>query len=156
MFYSIYVTRSFLFSDIPWILVIYAMSGQQSQIIEQDTLSELETVIRWFSSPTRIVYYILSVIIRALLIPLIRLSLGIMIKRLLGLNMESKSWDSSQMALLRRYINSIILSDDTLNSAFKILGVHYEAVSVSLRVRLPRFRLITILAILDCLQGNGC
>ena len=48
--------------------------------------------------------------------------------------MESKSGDFSQMTLLRRYINSIILSEDTLYDVFKILGVHYEAVSVSLCV----------------------
>jgi len=74
-----------------------------------------------------------SAIVRTLLVPLIRLALGIMIRRLLGLNMESKSWDSSQTALLRRYINTIILSDDTLNDVFKIVGVHYEAVSVVYR-----------------------
>ena len=143
MFYFIHVTRSFLFSDIPWILIIYAMLGDQSQF-KRNTLSDLEGVIRWFSSPTRLLYYVFSVIIRALLVPLIRLALGIMIKRLMGLNKESKSWDSSQITLLRRYINSTILSNDSLNDAFKILGVHYEVISVSLCVRLPQFRLMTI------------
>lgn len=131
------------------------MLGDQSQF-KRVTLNNFEAVIRWFSSPTRLLYYVFSVIVRALLVPLIRLVLGIMIKRLLGHNMESKSWDSSQTTLLRRYINSTILSEDTLNDAFRILGVHYEVVSVSLRVRFSRFRSMTILAILGCLQGNGC
>ena len=145
--------RSFLFSDIPWIFVIYAMSGRQSQF-KRDTGS-IEGVIRWFASPNRLVYFMLSLIIRALVIPFIRLALGIMIKRLLGLNMESKSLDSSQMALLRRYINSMILSEDTLNNIFKILGVHYDAVSVNLFVSFPQFKLMTILVILGCLQVDG-
>lgn len=110
--------------------MIYAMSSDRSQF-KQYTLSDFEAVIRWFASPDRLTYYIFSAIIRALIIPLIRLGLGILIKRLLGLNVESRSWNSSQMILLRRYINSIILSQETLHSAFKILGTHYEAVSVS-------------------------
>src|SRR6266511_1603947 len=153
MFYIIHLTRSFLFSDIPWIFMIYAMSGHWSQF-KRDTLSNFEAVIRWFASPNQLMYYIFSAIIRALIIPLIRLGLGIMIKRLLGLNVESKSWNSSQMILLRRYINSMILSQETLNSAFKILGTHYEAVSVSLSIPSPHFRLMTILAIFRLLTGQ--
>ena len=140
MLYFNRVVHLFPFSDIPWIFVIYAMIGNQSRF-KRDT-STIEGVIRWFSSPTRLKFYICSVIIRALLTPLIRLALGIMVKRLLGLIVESKSWDSSQMALLRRYINSMILSENTLDDAFRILGVHYEAVSVSLSLCFPRFRLI--------------
>ena len=95
-----------LFSD--WVFMIYAMSGHRSQF-KRDTLNDFGAVIRWFASPNRLMYYIFSAIIRALIIPLIRLGLGIMIKRLLGLNVESKSWNSSQTVLLRRYINSMIL-----------------------------------------------
>ena len=129
------------------------MTGNQSQF--KVDAGNIKGVIRWFSSPSRLVYYMFSIIIRALLTPLIRLALGIMVKRLMGLNMESKSGDSSQMALLRRYINSMILSEDTLDDVFKVLGVHYEGVSVSLYLCFPRFKLITI-PILGCLQGNGC
>ena len=60
------------------------------------------------------------------------------------------------MVLLRRYVNTMILSEDTLNDVFRILGVHYEAVSVSLSARFPRSRLMTIFAVLGCLQVNGC
>ena len=150
----IHVTRSFLISDIPWIFIIYTMLGHRSQF-ELDT-DNMEGVIRWFASPNWLKFYLCFVIIRALLMPLIRLTLGITIKRLLGFNMESKSWDSSQMALIRRYINSRILSNDTLSDAFSILDFHYEVVSVSFCVRFLRFRLMTILAILGCLQVNGC
>ena len=141
------------FSDIPWVFMIYAMSGHRSQF-KRDTLNDFEAVIRWFASPNRLMYYIFSAIIRALIIPLIRLGLGIMIKRLLGFNVESKSWNSSQTVLLRRYINSMILSQEALNDAFKILGTHYEVVSVSLCIPSPRFRLRTILAIFRLLTGQ--
>lgn len=135
MFDIIHVTRSLLFPDIPWVFMIYAMSGHRSQF-KRDTFSNLEAVIHWFASPHRLMFYIFAAIIRSLIIPLIRLSLGLMIKQLLGLNVESKSLDSSQMVLLRRYINSILLSQEALDDAFKILGTHYEAVSVSLCVPL--------------------
>jgi hypothetical protein len=106
------------------------MTGHHSQFNRET--GSIEGVIRWFASPSRVVYYMLSLIIRAILIPLIRLALGIMIKRLMGLTKERKSWNSSQTALLRRYINSKILSENTIHDVFKFLGVHYEAVSVSL------------------------
>jgi len=80
--------------------MIYAMSGHRSQF-KRDTLNDFAAVIRWFALPNRLMYYIFSAIIRALIIPLIRLGLGIMIKRLLGLNVESKFWNSSQTILLR-------------------------------------------------------
>jgi len=132
--------------------MIYAMSGHPSQF-KRNPLGDLEAVVHWFASPNRFMFFIFSAIIRAILIPLIRLCLGIMIKRLLGLNVESKSWNSSQIILLRRYINSMILSQETLSDAFKILGTHYEAVSVSLCVS-PRFELMITLAIFRLLTGQ--
>jgi len=111
--------------------MIYVMSGHLPQS-ERRTLSDLEAIIRWFVSPNRLMYYIFSAIIRALIVPFIRLGLGVIVKQLLGLNVESKSWNPSQMTLLRRYINSMTLSEEILNDAFQILGSHYEAVSVGL------------------------
>ncbi|KAF8808805.1 hypothetical protein BYT27DRAFT_7188280 [Phlegmacium glaucopus] len=118
-------------SYIPWILVLYAMAhGSQ---FKGPGLNDLEAVIYWFTSSTPIFYYALSNIVHALLVPLVRLALGIITKRILGLNGENSSLNPSQMALLRRYINWYILSEKTLGDAFIILGPHYEAVSVAYR-----------------------
>jgi hypothetical protein len=69
--------------------------------------------------------------VRALVTPLLQLALGILVKRMFGLNKATSIYSQpSQLALLRRYINSHTLSKSALRSAFSILGTHYEVVSV--------------------------
>jgi hypothetical protein len=97
--------------------------------IQHEELNDLEAVIYWFASPKRIAFHAISRAVRALFRPLIRLGLGILVKRALGLNSEYSA-STSQIVLLRRYINSILLSRDELKEAFSILGTHYEVVSV--------------------------
>lgn len=99
--------------------------------IFQDGLNTVEAVIYWFSTPQRVLFHALSRITRAVLTPVIQLILGIAIKRALGLNTECSAAKSGEWTHLRRYINSILLSQQALNQAFLILGTHYEAVSVT-------------------------
>ena len=110
-------------------LVIYAMVVPAR--IRHDDLNDLEAVIYWFASPTRIVFYALSRSVRALFIPLIHLALGILVKRAFGLNSEINTSSTSQIVLLRRYINSILLSPKKVRQALLILGSHYDMVAVS-------------------------
>ena len=70
--------------------------------------------------------------VKATCTPLVRLFLGILVKRILGLNKESDIRNASQLALLRRYINSVLLSQRDLKDAFSLLGTLYEVVSVRL------------------------
>ena len=101
--------------------------------IHHKNLNDLEAAIHWFASPKCVVFYALSRTLRALFRPLIQLAFGILIKRALGHNSEHStlSTSTSQVVLLRRYINSILLSPEELKEAFSILGAHYEMVSVS-------------------------
>jgi hypothetical protein len=116
-------------TDIPWMLVIYAMVVPAR--IHHDDLNDLEAVIYWFASPTRLVFYALSRSVRALVIPLIQLALGILVKRAFGLNSENNTSSTSQIVLLRRYINSILLSPKNVRQALLVLGSHYDMVAVS-------------------------
>ena|SRR6266567_9386422 len=99
--------------------------------IHRQDLNDLEAVIYWFASPKRIMFHALSRTVRALFRPLIQLAFGILVKRAFGLNSEYPTSSTSQIVLLRRYINSILLSHRKLQEAFSILGTHYEMVSVS-------------------------
>ena len=99
--------------------------------VQHKNLNDLEAAIHWFASPKCVVFYALSRTLRALFRPLIQLAFGILVKRALGHN-STPSTSTSQVVLLRRYINSILLSREELNEAFSILGTHYEMVSVSL------------------------
>ncbi|KDR80877.1 hypothetical protein GALMADRAFT_241361 [Galerina marginata CBS 339.88] len=118
-------------SYIPWMLAIFVMLNQAEVIVQ--SLNELESVIYWFAEPERVLYHLLSTVVRALFRPLIQLGLGIMVKRAFGFNTENQSMAVSQLSLLRRYINSSLLSKGALNDAFAILGTHYEIVSIVYR-----------------------
>ncbi|KAF7353378.1 Peroxisomal-coenzyme a synthetase [Mycena sanguinolenta] len=103
-------------SYIPWFTAVWFMMYETT--ILTGNLNALESVVDWFATPERVYFHALSRIVRALITPLLRLALGIL---------------PTQIALLRRYINSHTLSLSVLRSAFSILGTHYEAVSVVYR-----------------------
>ncbi|KAJ7263785.1 acetyl-CoA synthetase-like protein [Mycena rebaudengoi] len=118
-------------SYVPWFATVFLMINQ-TEIIT-DNLNALESVVNWFSSSDRVAFHALSRVVRALITPLIQLALGILVKRLLGLNHACPSSKATQLSLLRRYINSHLLSKSALKNAFSILGTHYEVVSVVYR-----------------------
>ncbi|KAF8957111.1 AMP-dependent synthetase and ligase [Flammula alnicola] len=118
-------------SYIPWIVAIFAMVSETK--ISNPGLNALESVIYWFSDPRRVLYHAVSRVVRALVRPLVQVALGILIKRLFGLHSETASLPNSQKVLLRRYINDILLSQESLKEVFSILGSHYEVVSIVYR-----------------------
>jgi hypothetical protein len=103
----------------------------QTQIIKEN-LNSLESVVNWFSSPDRVLFHAISRIVRALITPVFQLLLGILVKRIFGLNKACSFSHATQLSLLRRYINSRLLSKSILKTAFSILGNHYEVVSVGI------------------------
>ena len=109
-------------------------------IVVKDDLNSLEGVIYWFSSPHRIYFHFIARVVRTVLTPLIQLVLGIIVKRTYGLNRPIRGTASqTQWSMLRRYINSSLLSQRSLKRAFSILGTHYETVSVNKPSAMPCF-----------------
>ncbi|KAJ6584019.1 acetyl-CoA synthetase-like protein [Mycena vulgaris] len=126
------ISSVFFVSYLPWIIFGWLMA--KDTYISTEHLNPLESIIKWFATPERILYHILSRAVRALITPLLHLVLGILVKRALGLNQETRSPSQpTQIALLRRYINSYTLSRSILGAAFAILGTHYEDVSIVYR-----------------------
>ncbi|KAF9563625.1 acetyl-CoA synthetase-like protein [Agrocybe pediades] len=121
------------FSYIPWALAIYAMIGGTHIIVHGDKLNSLESVIYWFASPKRVAFHALSRIARSLFKPILQLVFGIMVKAILGYNTEFSEPTPSSRVILKRYINSVLLSNQVLRDAFAILGTHYEVVSIVYR-----------------------
>jgi len=109
---------------IPWFAAIYFMI--LNTIIQVQGLNSLESVIWWFADPQRVFWHAVGRVMRAVVQPLLQVFLGIIVKRLMGLNREGPHADSSQLSIIRRYINSQTLSQSTLRRAFDILGTHYQ------------------------------
>ena len=107
------------------------------RILQKPRMNALEAIIWWFATPERVALHLLSKVVRATVTPILLLFLGILVKRMFGLNKECASADATQLSLLRRYINSFLLSQEVQKQAFRILGYHYEIISV--RIFLSRF-----------------
>ncbi|KAJ7584254.1 hypothetical protein C8J56DRAFT_1095604, partial [Mycena floridula] len=120
----------FVISYVPWFA---AMSLVLDQSLNTQGLGRLRSLIIYFAHPRRVFFHLVARAVRALSAPLVQLILGIIVKRAFGLNKPGSSSKFSQLVLLRRYLNSSLLSQTQLVSAFAILGSHYEVVSMVYR-----------------------
>ncbi|KAJ3868476.1 acetyl-CoA synthetase-like protein [Lentinula novae-zelandiae] len=120
-------------SYIPWFIILWLMVSKTA-IVEPGTNNALVSVVYWFSNPERVLWHAISRMVRAICTPLLQVVFGIMVKRTLGLNSEHQASDATQLVLLRRYINSILLSQSKLKEAFSLIGTHYEGVSFVYRM----------------------
>ncbi|THH02453.1 hypothetical protein EW026_g448 [Hermanssonia centrifuga] len=119
-------------SYIPWLLAIYGMINSTS--IQEHGLNSVESVINWFANPVRVGFHIFARMLRVVVAPIFQVFFGIIVKRLMGLNQEGTIEGASQWSLLRRYVNSVLLSQYTLKHAFDVLGTHYEMTSIVFRL----------------------
>ncbi|EAU90635.2 AMP-dependent synthetase and ligase [Coprinopsis cinerea okayama7 len=130
--YPIFAIVIFI-SYIPWFFFIWLMI-QETIVDNSDSNSAVDSVIKWFSDPTRVLYHFCARMVHVVLRPLIHVFVSILVKRMLGLNKECKAKDTTQLMLFRRYVNSVLLSKRALKNAFSILGTHYETVSIIYRL----------------------
>jgi hypothetical protein len=119
-------------SYLPWFGALYGMVANV-KILEPGGLNSVESVLTWFAYPSRVGFHILARVLRVVAAPIVQVFFGIIVKRLMGFNKEGPIEEQSQLALLRRYINGILLSQYTLRHAFDVLGTHYEMTSVSMK-----------------------
>ncbi|KAH9913311.1 acetyl-CoA synthetase-like protein [Epithele typhae] len=114
-------------SYLPWFAALIALLSQPAP---QGDFTALERVIVWFASPTRVAWHSVARVVRVIFPPLVQLVLGIIIKRIMGFNREGPAADASQWDLLRRFINSVLLSQSAIKRSFDIIGSHYEVTSM--------------------------
>ncbi|KAN0060303.1 hypothetical protein ACQY0O_007632 [Thecaphora frezii] len=115
---------------IPWFASLFMLLSQPFDFNHHDSV---KGVIAWFAFPRRIGWHYVARIVRNGMPPLINLVLGILIKRILGLNREGSMRNATQFALFRRWMNSQLLSQPQIRRALAILGTHYEMTSVIYR-----------------------
>ncbi|OBZ77802.1 putative peroxisomal-coenzyme A synthetase [Grifola frondosa] len=113
-------------SYLPWFAALF---GLLTQTIPNNGLTNLESIIKWFASPSRIAWHTLARVNRELFPCIIQVALGIVVKRIMGFHREGSVEQMSQWTLLKRFINGTILSQDTLKGASDVLGAHYELTS---------------------------
>ncbi|KAJ4474912.1 AMP-dependent synthetase and ligase [Lentinula aciculospora] len=120
-------------SYIPWFIILWLMVSKTT-IVEPGSANALVSVVYWFSNAERVLWHAVSRMVRAICTPLLQVFLGIIAKRILGLNGEGQASDATQLVLLRKYINSTLLSQSKLKEAFSLIGTHYEGVSFIYRI----------------------
>ncbi|KAL0579004.1 hypothetical protein V5O48_002999 [Marasmius crinis-equi] len=130
--WPIIIAATFI-SYIPWFTILWLMF--ELTFVDQEGLDTLPAVVFWFASPKRIALHFLARAVRAVATPVLQVLLGVLVKRALGLNrvLEHDS-PVSRLILLRRFVNSRLLSNRKLRDCFAILGTHYEVVSVIYRM----------------------
>ncbi|KAF5361190.1 hypothetical protein D9758_009022 [Tetrapyrgos nigripes] len=117
---------------IPWFLCLWGMF--ETTELVQPGVPPMVSIIFWFSAPKRVFFHVLSRMTRNTLVPVLQVVLGVIVKRLFGLNKECTASEASQLALLRRFINGTLLSQPKMKKAFSIVGNHYEVVSIVYRL----------------------
>ncbi|KAJ3968881.1 acetyl-CoA synthetase-like protein [Lentinula raphanica] len=130
--WPIIVVVSFI-SYIPWFVILWLMVSKTA-IVQPGSANPLVSVIYWFSNPERVLWHAVSRMVRSICTPLLQVFFGIIVKRILGLNHECSANDATQIVLLRRYVNSILLSQRKLKETFSLIGTHYEGVSFIYRL----------------------
>ncbi|TBU54902.1 acetyl-CoA synthetase-like protein [Dichomitus squalens] len=110
----------------PWVAALYLFVMHSSA----GNLTAVERVIVWFSSPARVAWHAFARIVRLTCTPVLQLILGIVVKRIMGLNSEVYAEDASQWALTRRFINLHLLSTHAMKRAFDITGSQPETISI--------------------------
>ena len=120
----IFLTLFKFVTCIPWFAALYIMIHET--VVRGKDLNNLETVIWWFANPERVLWHAVARVMRVVASPLVQLALGIIFKRLMGLQRDDLNANTSQWSIIRRYINSKTLSQTALHRAFDILGAHYQ------------------------------
>ncbi|KAF9068413.1 AMP-dependent synthetase and ligase [Rhodocollybia butyracea] len=120
-------------SYLPWFAILWVMIFD-TNILLDNSPNSLVSVVFWFSAPERVLWHAVSRMVRATCTPLLHLFLAILVKRIFGLNKPGQADNASQLVLLRRYINSTLLSQGKLKDAFSLIGTHYEGVSIVYRL----------------------
>lgn len=115
---------------VPWFAALFMLLSQPFEFNHHDSV---KGVIAWFAYPRRIGWHYVARVVRNIMPPLINLVLGILLKRIMGLNREGSMRNATQISLLRRWLNSQLLSQPNIRRAMAILGTHYEMTSVIYR-----------------------
>ncbi|CEH15707.1 acetyl-synthetase-like protein [Ceraceosorus bombacis] len=115
---------------VPWFAALFMLLSQPFEFSHNDSV---KGVIAWFAYNPRIGWHYVARIMRNVMPPLINLVLGVLVKRVLGLNREGSTRNATQLTLFRRWINGQLLSQPNIRRAMAILGTHYEMTSVVYR-----------------------
>jgi len=96
-------------------------------------LLDIREVVAWFLTPQRVGYYLALRVVRAVVLPLVRLSAAIAVKRCLIGRFSPGRRDRSQWVLFKHWLMAALLPGEKLQDAGHLLGAHYAGMSRVLR-----------------------
>lgn len=103
-------------------------------VVLREGMNPLQSVIYWFAEPRRIVFHVVARVVRAVCTPLLSLFLGIIVKRIMGLQRPGDAKQYSEYQRLRRWINDKLVGQGAIKKATAVLGTHYQTVSIIFRM----------------------
>ncbi|KAI5895638.1 uncharacterized protein SCHCODRAFT_02686995 [Schizophyllum commune H4-8] len=117
---------------VPWFCMLYLMF--EYTVVLREGMNPLQSVIYWFAEPRRIVFHVVARVVRAVCTPLLSLFLGIIVKRIMGLQRPGDAKQYSEYQRLRRWINDKLVGQGAIKKATAVLGTHYQTVSIIFRM----------------------
>jgi len=120
-----------LLEQLPVLLVLRAMVDSPWYIPH---LSNVREVIVWFLTPQRIGYYLALRVVRAVVLPIVRLGACIAVKRLIIGKFTEGRRDRSEWNLFKHWLMASLLPGEALQDVGHLVGAHYEGMTLILRL----------------------
>lgn len=119
-----------ILSHIPWFYCLHLLTNSNT-FSSKLTVAEL---IVYMTHPHRLGYYLLATIVRNYIVHLLYVILVIVIKRIVIGKFKAGPRDLGQLALMKHWLMETLLSKQEWQTMSKIVGSHYEGVSMIYRL----------------------
>lgn len=119
---------------VPWMIILHFML--QQAVLGGWYIGNIDSLYAaciWWVTPQRLVYYFLLRVVRRCIMPPVRLALVICIKRFVLGKFTEESF-GTDWSLLRYWLMSRLLANGTISHVARLIGTHYEGVSIIYRL----------------------
>lgn len=118
----------------PWLTVLYYMTAEAAVEGWYEHLTDLHSLVVWFTEPWRVIYIIALRAVMRTISPVVNLLMCILVKRLVIGKFVAGEWSKSDWQIFKRWLFMSLISMKDLNGVAPLVGTHYEAISVIYRI----------------------
>lgn len=125
---------------LPWMLGLLGLVRQDVANFAGQGLmgDDVVMILRWFTTPRRLAFHYLAVVLNATVGPIFLFAIVLLIKAILdvtiGKSVPGPAHRQSQMQKLRKAIMNGIMSNGRLHDLTELFGQHYEITSIAVRL----------------------